>query len=73
MDNDEIVDEYILALHFQLMFGKHCNTIASAVHSFLATAVVTLDVNVNTNDIEGRWAHIRRHDGNRGGKFSLKL
>ena len=69
VDNDKIVDEDILALQFPSTFGKHCNNIVGVVHSFLSPDVVTLDINVNTNKIEGRWAHIRRHDGNRGGKF----
>jgi len=73
VDNDTIVDEEILALYFQSMFGKHCNNFVNVIHAFLAPAVVTLDVNVNTNKIEGRWAHIRRHDGNRGGKLLLGL
>ena len=73
VDDDKILDEEILALQFQSVFGRHCNIFAAIIHTFLAPAVVTMDVNVNTNKIEGRWAHIRRHDGNRGGKLSLSL
>ena len=73
VDDDKILDEEILALQFQSVFGRHCNIFAAIIHTFLAPAVVTMEVNVNTNKIEGRWAHIRRHDGNRGGKLSLSL
>ena len=73
VDDDKIVDEEILALQFQSVFGKYCNIFANIIHTFLAPAVATMEVNVNTNKIEGRWAHIRRHDGNRGGKLSLNL
>ena len=68
-DNDVILDPEVLSLCLQDIFGGRCDEIAAVVDSFLVPPVVTRDVVVNTNEIEGRWPHIRRHDGNRGGKF----
>ena len=73
VDNDIIVDESVLASCFGGLFGRYSSQIVPIIRSYIyvSPAIITWDVNVNTNGIESHWAHIRRHDGNRGGKFSF--